>query len=173
MCAVAIAKFYWMRAEPIVVQGDVQVDVRYDTKEHTNVLAAYTVSQITESTDKRELSMYIMKRSGSLSCKVTVYRKSMGEDSEVELKHSEQHASDLREVFRLSKKAVANGKNFNSKKYRDFSGESNYDDRLELSCEIKVTEKKDDKVVEYFKTVPYRLFITSVNYQKAAFAKAA
>jgi hypothetical protein len=167
MCAVALAKFYWNQPEPIVIKGDVTMQVRYQLPNGIYRMNEYRLSSIQESPDHRELKMYIMRSNGGLSCEVTVRRNSTSEGAEVVLSHSVQHASGLREVFSLMKKKISSGIHYNSLLYGNFEGEGDNDHRDKLTMYTDFKNSKGGTT-----RVQYTLEITSINYEKKEFVKA-
>lgn len=159
MCALAMARCLWNHPEQIKVEGSVHIEVEYQSAKGTYKNNHYRISDIRESSDRRELQMYIIRSSGGISCTMTVRRSSTSEGAEVVLYHSQQHLAGLRETFRLMKKRITEGShNKTSQKYENFEGESNYHDRLTLYCELK--KPKGDGVV----TVPYNLKINRFDF---------
>lgn len=150
MCAVALAGFMWNRPVKVPLTS-VAMKVEY-TYQGVYKYNHYTLSDITESTDQRELSVRIMRSSGDISCTVRLRRSSAQEGSEVTMTHDQNHVSGLREVYNLYKEKVANGMHYNSMKYRDFRGEFTDSSRkkLRLVCAVKQSDGS-------FRDVPYEL----------------
>lgn len=164
MCAVAFAKFYWNQYDPIVVKGDVTMRVEYRIGTGEYKTNEYRLSNIQESSDQRELRIYIIRSSGGISCEITIRRNSLSEGAELTMIHSQQHVSGLREVYQLMKKRISGGRHYNSEKYGNYDGESDDPKKLVLNCEVKNSKGG-------FVNIPYTLEITSINYEKKAFAK--
>jgi hypothetical protein len=163
MVCLAMARCLWNHPEQIIVTGSVNVEVEYQTPSGKYKYNHYTVRDIRENADRRELTMYIVRSSGGISCTMTARRNSVSEGAEVLLSHSQQHLSGLRETFRLMRKRISNGShNRTSQKYENFEGESNYHDRLTLYCELK--KPKGDGVIR----VPYNLKINKFDFTVAS-----
>jgi len=158
MCALAMARCIWGHAEQIKVDGTVTIEVEYQSPTGKYKYNHYRLTDIRESSDRRELQMYIIRSSGGISCTMTVRRNSTSEGSEVVLYHSQQHRAGLRETFRLMNKRITEGShNKTSERYERFEGESNYHDRLTLNCELK--NSKGGII-----TVPYHLKINPFDF---------
>jgi hypothetical protein len=156
-----MSRCIWGHSEQIIVKGSVSIEVEYQTPGGKYRSNHYRISDIRESSDRRELSMYIIRSSGGISCTMTVRRNSTSEGSEVTLFHSQQHRAGLREVYRLMKKRITSGNHYNSEKYGNFEGESNYHDRLRLYCEVL---KKDGSYIK----IPYDLKINKFDFTLAS-----
>lgn len=144
MCVVSLVGLMWNAYNPRKVNS-CQLRVEY-TKQGSYAFHEYSLSNITESADQRELSVNIMRSSGGLSCKVTARRSSLQEGSEITLSHDTIHVAGLREVFNMYRFRIANGMSYNSMLYKGFSGDFQTDDykKLVLSCEVK---NRDDVFV--------------------------
>ncbi|MBD3279419.1 MAG: hypothetical protein GF390_01765 [Candidatus Pacebacteria bacterium] len=155
MCALALASYYWNLSQPATITG-CTMSVDYQTKGGKYKSNKYILSNIQESTDRRELKVHIMRGGGGIACTITIRRNTLQVGASVVMTHSQQHIAGLREEFRLMRKSIVNGQHYNSRKYRRFEGEAHADGRaMTLRCEIK----KDDGS---FTTVPYSLKITGI-----------
>lgn len=163
MSALAICNFYWNAPEKIVIKGDVTIRVEYQEVSGAYKFNEYRVSNIYESSDRLQLTMYIIRSSGGISCEITARRNSTSEGAEVTMTHGQQHVSGLREVFRLMKKEVINGMHYNSEKYNRYDGrnmtDSSYPRKIKLYSDVKRSDGS-------FVNLPYDLEITSINYEK-------
>lgn len=163
MCVLFVCDFYWNAPEKIVIKGDVTIRVEYQEVSGAYKFNEYRVSNIYETSDKLQLTMYVIRSSGGISCEITARRNSTSEGAEVTMTHSQQHVSGLREVFRLMKKEVINGMHYNSEKYNRYEGrnmtDSSYPRKLRLYSEVKRADGT-------FISLPYDLEITSINYEK-------
>lgn len=142
MCAVALSGFVWNRweikerarisNEPIKLTScEMRIEYRLPDGLFRNL--GYKLSNISV-TKNTEISFDIEKSHGSYHCTIKVSRSSEG--SEINLYHSEHHATGLREKYNIYTKSVA-GRHENSLKYGGFRGdfENNFE-RLCLRCEI-------------------------------------
>jgi hypothetical protein len=137
MCAVALVGFMWSTSTPVKVSSS-GMRVVY-TKQGAYASHSYDLSNISESADRRELRVSIMRSGGGLACTVNVRRSSLEEGCEVTITHDTQHVAGLREVFNLYRVRVSNGMSYNSMLYKGFSGEFQTLDRvkLNLTCDVK------------------------------------
>jgi len=141
MCALALAGFIWNSySNPVVSKCVMRVEYRRDG---LYVSHSYDLTDIVESSDKRELKVSIMRSGGGLSCVMHLRRSSTQEGSEITRTHESIRVSGLREVFNLYKMKISNGMHYNSMKYRSYGGEYESDDRKKLSftCEVKNTNE--------------------------------
>ena len=137
MCALALAGYIWNSYEnPVVSKCVMRVEYRRDGN---YVSHSYDLTNIQESSDKRELKVSIMRSGGGLSCVMNIRRSSLEEGSEITMTHETNHVSGLREVFNLYKMRISNGMHYNSMRYRAYSGEFQSSDRkkLDFTCEVK------------------------------------
>lgn len=155
MCALAMANIIWNSYDESEVSS-AKMDVSYRNKYNEYKTNKYELSNIRIISD-REFTVLILRGGGGISCTMTVRRKKLEEGTDVEMTHSQNHVSGLREVFRLSKNKIGSGLHYNSMKYRCFAGEGSHPERkaLNLVCEIK---KDDGK----FFTAKYELTVTGL-----------
>ncbi|MCA9369437.1 MAG: hypothetical protein H6773_03855 [Pseudomonadales bacterium] len=150
MAALALAGHLWNSYVPPKIAKCV---MRVEFRKHGEYVSnMYDMLDITESSDRRELKVRIMRSGGGLSCTVVIRRNSLEEGSEVTMTHETIHVSGLREVFNLYKMKIVSGRHYNSMKYRNFAGDFVSDDRkvLNFVCEVKDSRGN-------FYAVPYRL----------------
>lgn len=157
MCAVALANYVWNSFEKIKVSS-CAMNIEYLNRYGENQLKKYRLSNFAESSDRREFTVYIIRDGGGISCSITVRRNTTQEGAEVEMTHSQIHVSGLREVYRLMKEEITNGRHYNSLIYKDFKGEQTSSDRRKLRLWTDVKQKKDDRFVR----TQYDLEITSI-----------
>lgn len=157
MCALAMANILWNTPEDMSGVSGARMDVSYKDKYDKYRLNKYELSNVRISPDNREFTVLILRAGGGISCSITVRRKTTEQGTGVEMRHSENHISGLREEFTLYKNKIGGGMHYNSMKYRCFAGEGNHPDRkaMNLSCEIK---KDDGK----FFTAKYELTVTAL-----------
>lgn len=137
MCAAALAGFMWNRPESLNVKKcNMSVEYRKSGEYKMNT---YELSDIRESADKREITVFVMRGGGGIACQVAIRRNSAQEGSEVTMTHGQIHVSGLREVFNLYNKRIVSGMHYNSERYRNFAGEFRDSGRkkLWLRCEVK------------------------------------
>jgi len=157
MCALAVAHYVWN--DPYhQVPKSMMMNVEYRNRYGEYKLNKYELSDIRESSDKRELSAYIIRGGGGISCTITIRRNTTLEGAELEMSHSQNHVSGLREVYGLMKEKIIQGRHYNSLMYRNFEAEQVGPERkkLKLRTEVKQTDNQ-------FKTAEYDLEITSVS----------
>lgn len=120
-----------------VSKMDVKVEYR---RNGSYAFHDYVLSNVTESSDRREISASIMSTNSGLSCVMHARRSSLQEGCEVTMTHDTNHVSGLREVFNLYKLNVSNGMSYNSTIYRAFSGSFQTDDykRIDLVADVKL-----------------------------------
>lgn len=137
MAAVALAGYMWnSHSNPVVSKCVMRVEYRRDGD---YVSHSYDLTNVQESSDKRELKVSIMRSGGGLACTINLRRSSLQEGCEITMTHETIHVSGLREVFNLYKMRIANGMHYNSQRYRAFEGDYQSSDRkkLTLTCEVK------------------------------------
>ncbi len=132
MVAIMAAHHIWNHGNPRRANfGQVKVEFRdaWD-RQHTRY---YWYTNVKESTDKCELVMDINYDG---SCTITVRRNSPTEGAEFELKHSQQHASGLREYFKMYK-TQASGDHINSLKYGSIKAVLDHDTHITFDNEVR------------------------------------
>jgi len=142
MCAVALAGYVWSKWEikerarlskdPIeLTPCEMRIEYRQPDGDYRNLGYKLTNISVTNAT---KVKVDISKSHGSLHCTVTVERTS--ESSEINIYHSEHHATSLREKFNIYTESVV-GRHENSLKYGNFRGSfENKFERLVLTCGI-------------------------------------
>lgn len=154
MCALGMAGYVWGGVE-VPCPSSASMKVIYQDKYHYYKTNVYYLSNIKEDDDHKRMSVDIVRGGGGIACTITITRRSAEEGAEIEMTHSQQHVSGLREVSRISHTQVSEGRHYNSMKYGDFSGKFTQSDRkrMQLMCDIK----RDDGS---FMSVQYTLEIT-------------
>jgi hypothetical protein len=152
MCAVQIAHLIWnLGKDPSFCE------VRIQYRSHDNTETKYYRCNVKSDGDR--FTAEIIRSGGGLSCTITA---KLGTNGRVEMTHSTQHISGLREEFTLAKnkKDLDGGKHYNSLRYGEFGGKIGLDDvSLSLECQLR---NKDGKS---FTKVPYDLTVTSKEFR--------
>ncbi len=157
MCAVALAHYIWNSSYQLKINRCV-VNVEYRNRFGEYRLNKYELSYFNEKPDRREFSVYVIRAGGGISCTLTVRRNTVQEGSEVELVHSQNHLSGLREVFRLLKSRIAEGRHYNSLLYKNFEGENAHPERTKIRLKTEVRQKNG-----VFVQVPYEVELTQIS----------
>lgn len=167
MCALAAANLVWNTHEDMSGLSMVKMDVSYVDKYGKYKTNKYELSNF-QFKDEREFSVMIIRGGGGIACTMSIRRRSAEEGSEVEMTHSQNHVSGLREVFSLSKNKIKGGRHYNSKMYRCFEGEGHHPERkgMNLICEIK-------RPTGNFGNSKYELSVTSIVKKDKSRKKAA
>ncbi len=143
MCAVALAGYVWNKWEikerartskdPIKLSScEMKIEYRLPDGQFRNL--GYKLSNISIEKNTK-VTVDIEKSHGSLACKVIVERSSEG--SEINIYHSEHHATGLKEKYNIYTESV-DGRHENSLKYGKFKGNFGSDfEKLVLSCGIR------------------------------------
>gem|GEM_PF-3689265 len=134
---VSLVGLMWNSPQPLkVLKSEIKVEFR---KEDIFAWHSYDITNVTESSDRREVSASIMRSGGGLACVMHARRSSLEEGCEVTLTHDTNHVAGLREVYNLYRLKVQSGMSHNSEKYKGFTGEFLTDDykRIDLTCEVK------------------------------------
>ncbi|MFH1967271.1 MAG: hypothetical protein ABIJ03_02070 [Patescibacteria group bacterium] len=116
-CAIAFANYVWSGVEKLESSYNGRVELSFHDGRVKTLIYKLSDFQIKENGNTIVLNI----ARGSY-CKVTVNRHG-GEGSTVDLEHSEQHASGLREEYVQFKGKVTSGRHYNSLKYLGFAGE--------------------------------------------------
>ncbi len=142
MCAVALAGYVWNKWEikerartskdPIKLSScEMKIEYRLPDGQFRNL--GYRLSNISVEKNTK-VSVDVAKSHGSLHCSVIVERTSEG--SEINIYHSEHHASGLKEKFNIYTESVV-GRHENSLKYGNYRGNFGNDfEKLVLACGI-------------------------------------
>lgn len=155
MCAVALVGYIWNSHKEMNISKCV-MSVEYRNRFGDYKSNSYDLSDIEESSDRRELKIRIMRSGGGLACKVIARRSSTSEGAKITMTHETIHVSGLREEFKLYAKDVSEGMHYNSQRYRRFVGHfGSGRESLNLVCEIK----RDDDT--YYSSA-YKLNITQL-----------
>lgn len=138
MAMVSLVGLLWNSSTPKKVSKmDVKVEYR---REGSYAFHDYVLTNVTESSDRREISASIMSTNSGLSCVMHARRSSLQEGCEITMTHDTIHVSGLREVFNLYKLNVASGMSYNSMVYKAFAGAFQTDDykRIDLTAEVRL-----------------------------------
>lgn len=162
MCAVALANYVWNSPYFMGHVEGANMNVSYQNSEGKYRLMKYELSGFNLEKDNRTFSVFILRGGGGISCKITATRGTAEVGAKVSMTHSQNHVSGLREEYTLNAKEIANGRHYNSQRYRNFSGENAHPDRLKLKmrCEVRVEKER-------YITIPYELEITSVKTKRS------
>lgn len=154
MCAVAVANYVWNAHEKITATN-YEVKVEYIHRRGEFKTNIYRLSGFKEESDRKAFSVYIIRAGGGIACTIYARRNSTQEGSKIEMTHSQNHTSGLREEYELWKKNIKYGRHYNSSLYRDFEGESITDDRkrINFNCDVKQIDNKTFKKVNYEITI--------------------
>lgn len=159
MCAVALANFMWNRYSPTGLKSAI-MNVEYYSTSGKYKLNKYDLNYIEESSDRKTLKVYVMRSGGGIACQITLTRPTVEEGAEITMQHSQIHISGLREIYKLYKNKIVQGRHRNSERYRNFAGQSYHPDRktFRLYSEIK------NKETGYFVPIQYDLTMVSAYY---------
>jgi len=137
MCTLALTNYLWNDPYHINISS-CEMKVEYRSIDGRHKTMYYTLMDIVQSKDRREITSRIKRHSGGFSCTMTADRNSIQEGSEITMRHSVIHIHGLKETFNLWKKNTSNGRHHNSKRYAGFKGEQRGPDRkqYDLNCEI-------------------------------------
>lgn len=140
MAMVSLVGWIWNSSNLIRVS---KMEVRVEYRHRLDASYAwhmYDVSNVIESSDRREISARILSTNSGLSCVMHARRSSLQEGAEVTMTHDTIHVSGLREVFNLYKLNVSNGMSYNSMVYKAFSGSFQTDDykRMNLTADVRL-----------------------------------
>lgn len=141
MCGVALANYMWNAAEPTGLLSAV-MRIEYKLRDRSRALL-YELTNIRENKDHTEIKAYVMRGGGGIACQLTLSRNSAQEGTEVNITHSQNHLSGLKESFKLYKNQVTQGRHRNSEKYKDFKGENNHPDKKKFVLDSEVKRKTD------------------------------
>lgn len=141
MAALSLAGFVWNNPYK-VVKSSARAEVEYRKRADELKTNYYDLSGITLSSDKRTLTVTIGRVIKGAPCTITIRRNTDDVPCKVTMSHSQQHAADLREEFRLTPSQIQDGRHYNSYIYREFRGKFTVDDcsRSDLSCEVRNRE---------------------------------
>lgn len=109
-----------------------------------------------------------VKASDQLTCELKIMRSSTGEfkkgSEKLEVTHSVQHRSGLREEYTLDRSAIK-GEHFNSERYGNFKGTGGHEGFFKLTCQVRKLSflKDEDRRRAPFAEVDYTVMF-SPNY---------
>lgn len=135
MCAVALAGYVWNRPEPKKIKScSMEVEYKSNGLYKKNI---YRLSNISISSDDREMDVHIIRDGGGISCTMNIRRSSKSEGSQVTMTHGQIHVAGLREVYNLYKNNISGGMHYNSQRYKGFKGTiSASREKVVLDCEV-------------------------------------
>ncbi len=134
MCAIMVAHYYWNHNNP-KKKADGDIAISYSDRNDRTVTKYYKFYNVSESSDLRQLTATFQTPDGR--CDITIRRSSPEEGSDAELIHSVQHASNLRERFKMYKHTLR-GYHENSLKYRSIDANLSQDCRIEFRNEVRL-----------------------------------
>ncbi len=160
ICAIMLSHYIWNSADRNEITGG-QIAIEYRSRHDLTLNKYYKFDRVELSSDRTEIKAYFSHMQGSTACEVKAIRSSMSEGSRVDLYHSEQHASGLREEYNLYKNQLS-GSHRNSLKYRNFSARMDRREDMRFVSEVRLVFNN-----EKFKETTYNVRMVNVYEKKS------